>query len=286
MLKGDQSVVKSVTIAPRDLKSATGLILASNVKIYWPYYIYLPYYSRYVADPLPPYKTPFDLQPGQVQPIWVDIYVPKTVPGGDYTSSITITSTNGKTVDVAYTLHVYNFTLSDESKLTTQFDFYDYYMAPKEGVAYGSTECRALWKQYYEFLLQRGISTAAIPVDDFNSPEAAAYLRGPRLTSFRIPEHSNPSLQASYFNQVKAAGAWGKGFCIMPDEVYDKASYDLFKAKAAYYHSIDPTAPTICTYYSTTSAWASPFATTWWDYNKGISKFESVRDQIAKRIEN
>ncbi len=27
-------------------------------------------------------------------------------------------------------------------------------------------------------------------------------------------------------------------------------------------------------------------ATTWWDYNKDISKFESVRDQIAKRIEN
>jgi hypothetical protein len=48
----------------------------------------------------------------------------------------------------------------------------------------------------------------------------------------------------------------------MPDEVYDKASYDLFKAKAAYYHSIDPTALTICTYYSATPTWAEPYHTT------------------------
>jgi hypothetical protein len=262
VLRGDQTAIKAVTVTPSDLKSATGLIAASNVKVHLPYYINLPHYSRYVADPLPLYKGPFDLQAGQTQPLWIDVYVPKTAPSGDYTGSISIASTNGKTFDVAYTLKVYNFTLPDESKLTTQFDFYDYYMAPKEGVTYGSAACRTLWKQYYEFLLERGISTAAFPVDDFMSAEAAAYMKDPRLTSFRIPESNNATVQKRYFDQIKANGAWGKGFCVMPDEVYDKTSYDLAKSKAAFYRSIDPTAPTITTYYTATPPWAAPQHTT------------------------
>ncbi len=262
VLRGDTETLKSVTITPRDLKSATGLIPASNVQVCLPYYIYLPSYSKYVADPLPVVKSAFDLAPGQVQPVWVDVYVPKTTPAGDYSGTVSISATNGKTTDVPVTLHVYNFTLPDESKLTTQFDFYDYYMAPKEGVTYGSPECRALWKQYYEFLLARGISTSTFPVDDFMSTEAANYLKDPRLTSFRIPQSNDANVQRNYFNQVKNNGAWGKGFCVLPDEVYDKASYDKFKSQATFYKSIDPTAPCLATYYSATPTWAAPQHTT------------------------
>lgn len=262
VLRGDTQTLKSVTITPRDLRSATGTIAASNIKAYLPYYIYLPRYSKHAPDPLPEHKAPFDLQPGQVQPVWLDVYVPKTTPAGDYSGTVGVSAANGKTVDVPVTLRVYNFTLPDESKIVTQFDFNDYYMAPKEGVAYGSAECRTLWKKYYEFLLDKGISTSALPVDDFMSAEAAAYLRDPRLTSFRIPEHTNPTTQRNYFNQIKNNGAWHKGFCILPDEVYDKTTYDKFKAQASYYKSIDPTAPCLATYYTATPTWAAPQHTT------------------------
>lgn len=258
VLRGDQVQINSVTLTKHDLTGASGTIPASNINIYLPYYINLPYYSRDVADPLPPYSSPFNLQPGQTQPVWVDVYVPKTAAAGDYSGSIAITSSNGKTTQVPVTLHVYNFTLPDESKLATQFDFDSYYMAPKEGVTYGSAASKALWRQYYEFLLQRGISTAAIPVDNFISSESLPYLQDVRLTSFRIPYDPNASSQAAYFNHIKSAGAWSKGFCDVADEVYTQDDYNFYKTKASYYHSVDPTAQCLATYYAAAPTWAAP----------------------------
>lgn len=259
VLKAGQTDLSSVSITAHDLTGPNGSVIsASNITVYLPFYINLPTLSKTMPDPLPPCKAPFDMKAGQVQPLWVDVYVPKSATAGDYSGSVTITATNGKTTNVPLSLHIYNFTLSDESKLATQIDFYDYYMAPKEGVTYGSAACKALWKKYYEFLLQRGISTAAPPVDDFFSTEAANYLKDPRLTSFRIPYDPNPASQTKYFNQVKNCGAWGKGFCDVGDEPYTQQDFEKYKTKASYYQSVDPTAQTIVAYYDPAPAWASP----------------------------
>ncbi len=258
VLRGDKQAVKGVTLTKSNLTGTAGTISASNVSLYLPYYIWLPSYSRDVTDPLPAYKAPFDLQPGQTQPVWVDVYVPRTTPAGLYNGTVTITSSNGVTTDVKYTLRVYNFTLPDESKLQTLFDYDNYYMAPKEGVTYGTAACTELGKQYYEFLLARGISTSSVPGGDFNSAETAAYLKDPRRTTICIPYHPTASVQKSYFDQVKACGVWDKAYVDCADEIYTKDNYDLYKSKANYYHSIDPTVRTMCTYYVANPPWAAP----------------------------
>ncbi|MEN6584123.1 MAG: glycoside hydrolase domain-containing protein [Armatimonadota bacterium] len=252
------AAMSGTTISTSSLTGTAGTIAASNVKVYLPWYINLPYYKRDVPDPLPPYSSPFNLAAGQTQPLWVDVYVPRTTAAGDYKGSINISTTGGSTMRVPYTLHVYKFTLPNEQKFQVLVDFYDYYMAPKEGVTWGSAEDKALWKKYYEMLLDHGMSMPTYPTDDYFSAETTAYMKDPRVSVVRIPYDANSTKQAQYFNQVKANGQWGKHVLDAVDEATSREQYEQVKVRANYYHSIDPTAKVLTTYYTATPSWAAP----------------------------
>ncbi len=258
VLRPGKDPIRCVHVIPSELKGPKGSIPACHVTPYRPCYIYLPYYERYAPDPLPECDRVFDVRPGQTQPIWIDVYVPEDAPPGDYTGSVRVAATNERAVDVPVSLHVYDFTLPRESKLTTQFDFYDYYMAPKEGVEHGSKDCMDLWRKYYEFLLDHGVSTSLPPVEDFTSAEAASYLMDPRLTSFRIPRHPDPKVQRALLNQVKTCGALSKGYWDVVDEPYHEKDFDLYKQRSSQVRSMDPNAKCLLTYYDAKPAWAAP----------------------------
>jgi hypothetical protein len=63
---------------------------------------------------------PFSLSAGMNQPIWVDVSVPSSAAPGNYTGTLTIDSSQGKS-SVAVTLHVWNFTLPVAPSLKTAF---------------------------------------------------------------------------------------------------------------------------------------------------------------------
>lgn len=80
------------------------------------------YRTAYVGDwpdPIQPYK-PFRLKAGEVQPLWVRLYVPTGTPAGDYSGVVTITSGQERR-EMRLKLHVFDFDLPRRQHLATPF---------------------------------------------------------------------------------------------------------------------------------------------------------------------
>jgi len=72
-------------------------------------------------DPLPPLKLPRALEAGLNTPLWITVYVPRAVPGGEYRAELTLTAGNGRPVRVPLAVRVYDFELPRESHLRSAF---------------------------------------------------------------------------------------------------------------------------------------------------------------------
>jgi hypothetical protein len=73
-------------------------------------------------DPLPPLKTPIDLQADKNQPFWIRVKVPPDVPAGMYSGKIALAA-DGYSADVTLKVEVYDFVLPDRMTCTTAFGF-------------------------------------------------------------------------------------------------------------------------------------------------------------------
>jgi hypothetical protein len=71
-------------------------------------------------DPLPPYDGPFTACPGENHPLWITIFVPADVPGGDYAGRVVLTSGSWK-LEVPISLRVWNFALPRASHVRSSF---------------------------------------------------------------------------------------------------------------------------------------------------------------------
>lgn len=68
--------------------------------------------------------VPFNLTAGQNQPIWVDVFVPRTAMPGQYTGTLTVSSSQGSS-NVSLVLNVWNFTLPLAPTLKSAFLVWD-----------------------------------------------------------------------------------------------------------------------------------------------------------------
>jgi hypothetical protein len=86
-----------------------------------------PYYpAAYIGewpDPLPLGST-VEVPSGRVQPVWLTIGAPESLPAGRYTGSLTLTDAAGRTERLALEVRVRDFTLPRRPHLKTAFDFY------------------------------------------------------------------------------------------------------------------------------------------------------------------
>ncbi len=57
------------------------------------------------------YGLPFELFPGQNQPLWVDVHVPKDAPAGTYQGTFRVTLQGGRSAEIPVTLTVWDFAL-------------------------------------------------------------------------------------------------------------------------------------------------------------------------------
>jgi hypothetical protein len=69
-------------------------------------------------DPIVPYKA-FDLASGQLQPVWVCVYVPKDTSAGVYTSQVTIRADGQEPITQKLVVKVWSFTLPVTGSLKT-----------------------------------------------------------------------------------------------------------------------------------------------------------------------
>jgi len=75
-----------------------------------------------IAVPLELY-SPFTIAAGTNQSIWGDIYIPRTVPAGDYTGTVEVTENGTPTWQIPISLRVRDFTLPDLPNARTMLYF-------------------------------------------------------------------------------------------------------------------------------------------------------------------
>ncbi len=72
-------------------------------------------------DPLPPLTLPRVLEPGVNLPLWVTVYVPREVPGGEYRTEMILRTGADRPARVPLAVRVYDFELPRESHLRSAF---------------------------------------------------------------------------------------------------------------------------------------------------------------------
>jgi len=144
-------------------------------------------------DALPPFE-PFDAPAGECRPIWFTVYVPPDTPPGLYTGTLVVKGDGLEPVEFSLELTVQDFQLPATPALKTDFllgrplenerlleayalnalehrvTLRDYASLPEPG---GDYEAKLLrFRSKIEPLLERGVSTLAVPASLLDEPDA------------------------------------------------------------------------------------------------------------------
>lgn len=150
-IRASQSSLTNVNVSVSDLTSSNSQIIPkSNITLYREHYVYVnnpspnlggtnqPLGAGWYADGLIPFvapttgqdlvgasldAAPFRVDANKNQPIWVDIFVPRNTPAGQYRGTFTITSDQG-TRSGKIDLRVWDFELPLQPSLNSVFLFY------------------------------------------------------------------------------------------------------------------------------------------------------------------
>jgi hypothetical protein len=121
--------LKDFTVRAGDLYGPGGAVIFSeNVEVLKVRYVNVvrPTDKSSIAgfwpDPLPPLKSPIDLEPDKNQPFWIRIKVPSNEPAGIYEGRINLNAQDYK-ADAVLRVEVYDFVLPDRMTCTTAFGF-------------------------------------------------------------------------------------------------------------------------------------------------------------------
>lgn len=154
-----------------------------------------------------------------------------TVPG-DYSATVTVgdpekgDGNEGQTVEVH--AHVWDFTLPDTPSMDTAMGLGKGDIAREHGIDANSAKADELYKQYYELLLDHGVSAYNLPVDIL-SDEADAYMDDPRCTSFCIPYSSDEYIKACYEKLSQKPEWLDKAYFYPIDEPCDEEAYARYQ---------------------------------------------------------
>lgn len=128
----------SVTVLPTDLVGPS-TIPRSHIQLFREHYIKVDkpsdqprpstgpgeYPDPLVPLDLPKVGGPFDVPVGRNQAVWVDIYIPESVPAGLYKGKIEISGVHMDWVSLTVQLKVWDFTLPRESALTFWANYHE-----------------------------------------------------------------------------------------------------------------------------------------------------------------
>ena len=172
-----------------------------NIKCYVVGYVktqkpdYAVSYVGWWPDPLEEKKS-FDVKANSLQPIWVEVYAPSSVPAGDYTSDIRINLPGGESRTVKLKVKVWDFELSKETHLKTAFDFYSgrmkkmYPKVPEESDENYQARMSEMEEKYYiDMIRHRIMPIFNFPVDSgFFARDLKPYLHN-GLSAFAIGQY-------------------------------------------------------------------------------------------------
>jgi len=163
-----QKNLSQVTVALRELQSASGKIAAPNISLFREWYTavksqnrpgstganeypdaLIPFADPY-DDSAQPVGAPFNLTAGRNQPVWLDIYVAPTAMPGDYQGLLVVLAGSDTLACLTVKLKVWNFALPATSHLQAFADLYGYRFTKGEEAPWELSERTWRVLQQYE----------------------------------------------------------------------------------------------------------------------------------------
>jgi hypothetical protein len=160
--------------------------------------------------------SPFDIAAGTNQSIWVDIFIPKSTPAGEYMGTITISEDGKDTWEIPVNLRVHDFSLPDLPNARTMLVFSqeninDRYL----GEAYPSpgsqayTQGHEIVDRHFQVAHRHKISLIGNP-DGYTPVEQMGEAWIPRLSGdLFTPERGYDGVGVGVGNNVYAIGEYG-----------------------------------------------------------------------------
>jgi len=148
-------------------------------------------------DAIAPFSGTMDLPNDITAPFFIVIHADAETPAGDYTVNVTAgsgTGENYKELDkLTLKIHVWDFALPESPAMAAVMDLSPGQINAKMGLS--GAEGSAMYRKYYDFLLEHHVSAYSMPVDIL-SDEADAYMSDPRVTAFKIGSTSDDYVKA------------------------------------------------------------------------------------------
>jgi len=200
---------------------------ALKPKVYREHYIYVGAGAEKAEGTYPDALVPYANGTLMVMPrrtnqgFYIELRTDAQTPAGVYNATVTVTEESGKeALQAEVSLEVVDVTFPDAAYCETAvgIDWSSQFYA-LNGVQKGTAEGDALYKQYYDTLLDHKISAYGLPYDILDS-RADEYMSDPRVKSFIVPFcWGDDALLQTYYNKVQSNPDWArKGYFYPIDE--------------------------------------------------------------------
>ncbi|MBM3477473.1 MAG: DUF4091 domain-containing protein, partial [Armatimonadetes bacterium] len=219
--------------------------------------------------------SPFDVEPGMNQGVWVDVYVPPNTPAGEYQGSVAVSAAGKLIGAVPVRLTVWNFALPDTIAMRSNFGGLGGGVAKAHGVDAGSGAFRQIEDRYIDTLLQhRCVPSSLGPIwpewtpergiDDTKTGERLRRMveeRHVNALALPFPYRDDPAKRKAYLHDLAAylrqKGWLDLAYIYMEDEPNDAEQYETVRQQGALIHEADPGIKRLCTEQTITSdpAW-------------------------------
>ena len=201
---------------------------------------------------------PFDVPAGESRAIWVEVYVPRDAKPGDYTGSVTVTSSSGQQ-QVPVKLTVWDFELPSTASLRSVFILGYSALPAGHGVAGASAAMADLRFRYGTFGLdhrislsrhddgQPGVGHFTEKYGSLMDGTAPTRLPGAKLTSVQLGGARTTENAAEWTKAFKARGWFDRLFDYTCDEPPLTCAWSDITARSKAVKAADPNFKTLVT---------------------------------------
>lgn len=247
VVKAGDKALNNVQLKATPLATHLGhFILPKNIEIYRENFVFVDQPSGnkrleklWWPDALLPVQTQTNITvaPRKSEVFWVAVQAPREAATGEYFGAIDVTADGEKPRSLFVALNVDKTVMpapTMRANVAVYYDILKDWYAKHLNQAFDET----LKQKYFEFLLDYRINAYDLPVD-WSDPQAAEYLKDPRVLSVRLPSLDNRETFDKALKVLRANNALHKAYYYWIDEP-SPDDFARVKEATAKLRAIDP----------------------------------------------
>ncbi len=198
-------------------------------------------------DPVIPNALTFDLEKNKNVTYLVNVKTNVNTKAGNYTAKFVVRQNGELYGKFNLNAFVWNFALDDTKYMETAFGT----QKDRIQLVQKSDDYDALYKKYYDTLLDRyHICAYDLPYDILD-PRADKYMSDPRVKSFKVPYWGGDTARVTaYYEKLKTNPEWlKKAYFYVVDEPQVMADYERIKYAYEKLQKVYPNAPMVSPFY-------------------------------------